>query len=243
MEEKDKKQRKILFIIIGIVLVLIGGCIGFVIGNSFAGNDNKNEQKNENNGEKEIDIDSELVKKLYNMIHYDTEAACMTLSREVYREELFEVKNIELITFDLSEIIYDKTFEEVKDKVKKADGINYIDDYIESKYLDELIEKEFYNIFGDNLKFKKELFSTCNRYFYGDGVYLINVGCGDTCVGEVYYDIYKATTSNDYLYIYENVKIEWPGLEDMMKEENYKYKWTFNKDKEGNYHLLKAERI
>ena len=221
----------------------------------------KDEEKNETtNEEKELDINSDLVRGLYNKYHTSqnilTSVDSLKFEKNIYDygQTVFEVKNLKNISASLANYIYKNNLSKFESKIKK--DIN--GRYLEVEDIEPILKESVYDLFGDNLTFSKKLFDGCNEfsYFENGNKYRLDPQCGDTSALTAYYDIYKATEDNNYLYLYEyyrdgvpeqfsDVKCDEKDYKCMLSNigNNLKYKWTFNKDNNGNYHLLKIEKI
>ena len=171
------------------------------------------------------------------------------------KKDIIENKELDDISNSLAKKIYDKHLNQFESKIaKNEEGVRYL----KVEDIESILKEETYNLFGNNKEFSRDFYSGCNIFSYIQefNTYYLDPQCGDTGAETAYYDIYKATKTNDYLYIYENVRLAiLDEIEEMNceendykcvlnnKEKNEQYKWTFNKDSNGDYHLLRVEKV
>ena len=100
---------------------------------------------------------------------------------------------------------------------------NLVDNNYE-KTVYEKIEKEFKSFFGDKINYKKELFS-CFEFSANDNVIKYTNNCGDTSDTVAEYSITKAEKDDEHI-----------------TESSYEGYWNYEKQDDGNYYFLYAER-
>ena len=260
MEEKSNNKKYVIIICILAFLTIAFMCL-FLFKESIFGEKKNNlsevvetntEKENDNNNENDLNEVPEVknVKKLYEEIH-DSEKHIINLNKTtifdtIYKNDIFEVKQLadmkEILSF--GKVIYEKIKNDVSSYVLGESGYEYLPEDKAKPY----IEKAFKELFGDNLEFSNELFKGCNVLHYDEGKYYIHPQCGDISAIQVYFTLIGAEKDNNYLYLYENAMLVGPyvPVSSASNEpiiETKTYKWTFNKDSEGNYHILKFEKV
>lgn len=198
----------------------------------------KTEDKKDDNEVKEVDIDSSI-KELYEKYHSDEETTHITDSTfeyALYEKDSFKVSNLSYIPTKFANYIAEKGKDEIEKNKKEDDNDQ---EYLEKSDGETIIKKYFKEIFGDNLKYKASLFeSGCHTLLLSDGKFYLGQECGGTASRSATYKLVKAEKDNKYLYLTEEVTFKEPN-----KDENtYTYKWTLNKDADGNYYFLRSEK-
>ena len=251
MEEnkKNNSKAKALLAIIGVLLITVGFMIGYFLSPNNKSNNNL-EEKNQNNTSdntsnndniESVEVSDEI-RKVYEKyhIHFDDNPRISNIEYTIYNSEVFEVANMTDIS-SYADVIYKNAEKELAPFIKvEKDG--------HSKYIlenggKEIIKKYFKMFFGDNLEFSNEVLGSC-LLSYIDGKYIATNYCGESNSSQLETTIYKYENDDNNLYIYEHVRIyDQFTDENNESEERYNYKWTYNKQADGQYYFLKAERL
>ena len=246
-EEQPKSNKKLGIIIIVISVLLIGtGCtLFFMTDTTSTSNSNKesnnNKETNVDNTEKDdsnIIVDVELNEQVMNTYEkYHSSSNPVQLSGNAVETDIYngEVFNVSSLSSDLPNNYAKKIIDAV---VNDMNTNNLVDDNYQTKVY-ENIEREFKAFFGSNVEYNKDLFK-CFEFSNNNNTIEYISNCGDTSPTEATYEVARAEKDNNNLYIYEAVKI----VNSISQEqEEYRYKWTYNLQEDGNYYFLKAERI
>lgn len=278
---KNKKSNNVIIVILSILLTLSITYIVYDIineKNMFSNGDNQSTENNnvlpqEKEEVKQLSLENELVKELYERTQY----GFFGCGGEPYFLKYNIKVNDQLLAENLSD----------------SDKLNLVTENIElpvredsetsKAYLsEEQIESALKQVFGENYKFDKTKTTeniSCGQFGYNSGRYEANWFCGGTgpCgpTGKhVLTEIYKAQQGNDYIDIYQvlayDAVLELYEPNHELRTELYKdkerkelvvnrfedseslskyveqlpqYKYSFKKDSAGNYYFYSIERV
>ena len=259
--KKTKIIRGILKLIGILIIVAAGLYIGYIIGNSQNKEEEKTDKKktevkeNKENEVKELDVNDPLIRELYG--YFNNLGGCPI-------EKDFYTKNGALSENISDEFILTIAALNTEAKECKEDYLgdnNYWPCY-EVTDLNENAMK----IFGKQLNIKSDtiLYNNCESYTYSESNNeFYNIGSFGSSFSFIR-NIYKATELNNKIYLYEVVATE--DMEENLLDStgtnkinlnskltkdnitNYKdklenFKWTFDKNEDGNYVFEKVEKI
>ena len=191
----------------------------------------------DDNSIKDVIID-DSIKEIYNLYHTENASISpMDMEYLMYKEDSFRVSDMTYVPSSIVNKLVEKATKEIDEKTK-------IDTTNNSKYLEKedgetIIKKYLKEFFGDNLEYKDSLFSEgCRSLFLENDKFIINYVCGDLSSGTYEYKLIKAEKDNKYLYLTEEVTIKETEKSIVVKT----FKWTLNKDDNGNYYLVRSDR-
>ena len=220
--QNEKKVSTGVVVLITLLVVLLVGCISFIVYDKFIKKENNNptvtdkdknnEATNENNEKEKItlDINSNLIKTLIepfniynNSYFYLLDEKAMNPNDENNIPNVMRFAALNSKVYDLAET---KGWE--KDAYKKDDV--YYNLYVNAKTLEE----NFRKIYGNDIKYKNQSFFTdecrlTGNYDVNTGKYWGSNACGGGGFSTYYFNIYKAYQEKDlistYWYSYEKL--------------------------------------
>lgn len=234
-------------------MALTFGC-GMILGHKLG--DSKKENKNESKENKDVDdnqenknnnVNNEIIsieiddkiRELYFKYHggegNSSQLDSLHIETLIYDGELFEIKELKNndISSSYSKIILNSALDNLKDVTPKNDEEADL-------LINKAIDDNFKIFFGKNLKRENNTLGCLGIQYDSDYNFFIESGCGDTSPIIAKYNLLKAEKDSNNIYLYEEVVIY--DENDEIKN-NYKYKWTYDLQEDGNYYFLKSERV
>ena len=270
-EEKNKQQPKkktslgLIVIIAALVLIVVGFGL-LTLKPSESNKDNKESNNNQqNNTEKtnneniennntendntEIDVPTETpmedyfsdidkndskVQELYKKYHSSINPVQLSDNAP---EKIFYSNEITKVTAFNNSIPNNYTNKIVDVVINDMNNNNLVNDNYES-VIYEKIEKEFKSFFGNKITYNKDIFKYYEFINDGNTIKYVN-NSGDISSSTATYTITKAEKDDDNIYIYEKVVVK---DDNAGKNEEYTYRWKYEKQDDGNYYLHYVER-
>ena len=233
-------------VLVGLALFGLGYLIGMNAGYNnkdkcvdyVPANTDKDKDEDENDTVKEVDID-DAIKGIYSKYHTSEDSVGKSelfIEYYLYKDASFKISSLSDITATYANYIYEKGKTEIEEKVKTNDEGQK---YVENADGEVIVKKCLKELFGENLKYKASLFEKgCHKLLFSEDKFLLGQECGGIASGTYNYKLTKAEKDNKYLYLYEEVTTKETDKEDVTNT----YKWTLNKDEEGNYYFLRIEK-
>ena len=178
-----------------------------------------------------VEINDEII-SLYNKYHSSSNPTELSpwIEEEIYMSDVYELKEDTGISFTY---IY-----KIMDIAKSKLPINGNDD------LKKIIKESYKDFFGDKYSSLYDSYENnefkCLEILYENGELKPDLRCGGTSEEKVKFSLVKAEKDSNNMYLYEDVVI---FKNDNEVLNNYKYKWTYDLQDDGNYYFVKAERI
>ena len=267
---KKNNKNLILIIVLVLLLVLVIGCTIFVLhpmNNKKENNSNdktKNSEENventetqENNDNTESNKETQFdINKLYYSLHEnENKTSGKGLEQKIYSQSV--TNSSELTGEDLSRIIIknleskinELKIDDSKFTISSSDGevvnTEEYDFLIPYNEASELFREYIHSIFGDYLPFNDSLLDSENgmgftvygkNYAFHNG---INIGKNSYS-----YAFDKEVNEKENVYVYERVS-EYPINHEPggNPTNQYVYRWVYKLNEDGNYYLLKIERV
>ncbi|MBQ6477008.1 MAG: hypothetical protein IJI43_01045 [Bacilli bacterium] len=254
MEEKKKSNIGIILLVIVLLCAAFAGGY-FVNEKGLIGGEKdtpKEEEKEEKETTKELDVNSRLVKMLYNeTIMPELSDSCHkqyetwsegTEKKDFVAESAMEEIKMRFVAHNLSE-----DFIKHGGKAPASPLENYKNSDQDSYYEKSYIDSVYKQIFGVNSKLDTSATmykdrAHFNAYIYDsktDNYYLYNIIVGDAICGpaEEKLTLSKAVEKGDIVEL--TVNAEW--FAENVSEEKYKYIYTFEKDKDELYKFVSVK--
>ena len=186
---------------------------------------------------KDIKVSDSKVQELYKKYHSDVSSVALSgnaIEKDIYEADIYKLT---YLNDNGQKLPYYYAIKILDPVMNDMNSNNLVDDNYE-KTVYEKIEKEFKSFFGDKINYKKELFS-CFEFSANDNVIKYTNNCGDISDTVAEYSITKAEKDDDHIYIYEQVTIK---NDSNGSSNRYTYRWNYEKQDDGNYYFLYAER-